>query len=197
MSPQTADAFGRLTGDLGLKPGDSVTDTVAGVHKTLGDYVAAADRVEVARKAASVKAAKSPLLNLVKKGAKYTAAGLLGAHGVPGAALMAVADEAMCSVERRAIGSEALQVKLGLKSRVRELVAKYGEGAGTVVSKAAPITQYLGKSFPSGEPDRETDTAKQALNRISEIKSAAASAPDGMYLSMQPLMGGVTRRTSR
>ncbi len=189
MSPETASAFGRLTGDLGLKAGDSVADTVAGVHKTLGDYVAAADRVDVARNAATAKESKSALLNLVKKGAKYTGAAVLGAHGVPGAMLMAVADEAMGSVERRAIGSEALKVKLGLKSRVRDLVAKYGEGAGTVVSRMAPVTQYLSKNFLSGEPDRETDTARQALNRMHEIRSAAATAPDAMYLNMQPMMG--------
>lgn len=208
-----SEAIGRFADDMGLQRGASTAETFAAVRQTLGDYTSAIERAETV---SAAEDAKGPGLiswarKTSKRMAQYSAARGVDVGGWKGAAARTIVGSAvgyaMDGTEGALLGATMLNGKLGIRSKMQNLVAKYGARVGQTVetygakagltvaqgharsSDLGNVTDMLGRSFPSGAPDPETDPRKQAINRIREVTAMQATAPDATYLAMEHAMG--------
>lgn len=197
LDPTSAAAFQKVAADLGFDTEGNPAELVAGVHRKLGDYLGAIDRIKAA---AATKAARSKnpstildyLRGVTKHGARsaagYAAWHASGGHllGVAaGGAARKLASVVMDTMEDSVLGGALLSAKDG----IRETVNTTMESAGQGLKALAGPTTFLSVSFPSGKPDPETDLRKRALNRINDIIGAAQIAPDSAFTAMQPTLG--------
>lgn len=100
-----------------------------------------------------------------------------------------VMGKALNKAEDVALGSVLVSSKATLRSRVQNLVAKYGVPTASLARKLGPVTAYLSQSFPSGKKDPEPDQNKQAVNRINEIMGHSMSSPDTAFMAVQNMLG--------
>ncbi len=196
--PQSQAALYRVMKDLDLKvTGDPVADVTA-MHKTLGDYRRTMTKLQeqaAAEKAkAAAKEAKTPgivkIMNMMVKGTAARAMDFGGALGAVGrVAGREGAGKLMGAVEGHAFGAAMMESRNTIKSRVRNIVAKYGVPTAGAMRSLGPPTAYLKAGFLTGEPDKETDPSRLAVNRIHELQSAAMAAPDAAFLAVQGMLG--------
>lgn len=183
LDPASQASFGRLANDLGLETTANAAETVAGVHKTLGEYISTIDRLKTLAEKEAAKEAKQGLLLRGLKWATRAAGGTAGFKfgGYFG------------SLVGRSAGSWAGEAmiagKQGLTSKIRQLVAKWGEPAAKAAEKLRPVMSYLGASFPDGKKDSETDVRVQAANRIGELRAMGLTVNDTAYAAVQGLLG--------
>lgn len=187
--------FGRVAEDLGLPPGTDVATLHGHVSDTLRlmDEVAAKAAVTEAKDAGSFvstlrKMAKNAAVSMA--GFKAYAAvggGVIGA-GV-GSAARAGSRVAMDGVEHSLLNNSLMASKEGIRSKVRDVVAKYGVKAGAAVEKMAPIASVLSTSFPHGKADDEKDARKLVVNRTNDFIQARTVAPDALYSAVEGAMG--------
>ena len=191
MSDQESQAVNKLAGELGLTPATTPQETLAAVHRKVRDVVAATEKVGKE---------KPGLLTLFRRYAKtalkYTVAAKTGGL-FPGtitqaagrAAAGTAIDAVMSQTEEAMLSTSAISARDTLVGRMRRILAKYGTKAGRGLEDLAPVTSYLSRSFPSGEPDTSTtDMRRLAARRVKEIMGAARVAPDTSFAAVQPLI---------
>lgn len=193
MSDGEKQAVAKLASELGLtaRPGDGPEALLAGVHAQVKDYVAALK---------SAAEEKPGLISLARKWAKtalkYAVAAKTGGL-LPGSIMQAAGraaagtaiDAVMTQTETAMLSRAAISAREGVIGRTRQIIAKYGTKAGKGLRDLAPVTSYLSRSFPSGDPDNSTkDLRKLALRRTKEILAAAQSAPNNSFAAIQPLV---------
>lgn len=193
LDPASASAFQRFTSDVGLEVKGTVGETVASVHKSIGEYTSAYDRlVSAAAKQAADEADKPLLLKILNKGAKYAGARAFDVGGVTGGITRVLGGEAvgraMTGIEDSVLGGALMAGKDGIKEKVRRLVAKWGVPAANAAEGLRPVTSYLASSF-TGEKDSEKDVRVLAARRAAEIQQLAMTAPDISFSAFQGLMG--------
>lgn len=189
------DSLNKLAAEIGVTPGTSAAETAAAMHKTIGDSMAAYERLQ----ATAAKTGKSTgIMGLIREGAKNAAVNVAGMSafglvgGLPGAALGAFARtgarSAMDGIESSVLDGTLMAAKQQIRQKVKQVVAKLGV-VGKGLKKLGPVTAYLAQSFPDGARDPETDPRKQAVNRITNILHTSIAAPDNSYLAVKPLLG--------
>lgn len=201
MDDSTKEAFGRLADDLGVERLATPEETVVAVHDKLKATFSTLEKAADMAKKRGEKAA-SGLMGWMQTFARGAASlafgraansalggGWMGAIGQVGASnasrsLMKGAESAMESLDTAMVAS-----KDGIRGKVRNLVAKYGERAGRATERLGPVTAYLTQSFPTGKADTETDLGKLAVKRIEEITHAATAGPDALYLAVEQMLG--------
>ncbi len=197
LDPTTAELFGKVADDLGVARSATPGETVAAVHAKLNEWTKAIDEVKASAASAD---AGGEWLNTLKGAAKNAATNALGygvygmvGGGIVGAAAAAAARvvgrKATGVIEDSLLNGSLVAAKDGVSSKIRDIVAKWAAPAAGGVQKLAPVASYLGASIFSGEKDPTTDQRKQAFNRMNEMTGAALSAPDAMFLAVQPMAG--------
>lgn len=187
--------FSKVAEDVGLPAGTDVATLHGHVSDTLRAYEAATVRAA----AAETKDAGS-FVTTLRKMARNAAANMAGfkAFGAvgggvigagAGAAARAGARAGMEGLETAALNNSLVAAKEGVRSKVRDVVAKYGTRIGSGAEKLGPVTAFLANSFPTGLPDAETDSRKRLVNRVNEMINVAGQAPDAMYLALQDTLG--------
>ncbi len=193
LDPTSQQALLRVMKDLDVKvSGDPIVDLTA-MHKTLGDYRRKMAEVKAAAEKAAADEAKKPMiLKLINRAARLAGGRAVDVGGALGGVTRTLGGEAMArgmaGVESATLGTAMMESRSSVRTRVRDMVAKYGvPTAGALRHLAAP-TAYLKKSFPGGQEDPETDPRKLAVNRIHELQSAAMAAPDAAFLALQGML---------
>lgn len=185
-----AQSIEKFTTDLGLEGAASASSTIAGTHATLSSVVG-----KITESEATGKSLLDVLRLNSKRAVRYgfgrmadnaAGGGFLGANART--LVGGVIGYGLDGVEGAVIGASLLNSKASSRSSIKNIFAKYGTGAASVVGKLGSVTSYLKASFPSGEEDKETDIRKLALNRVNELKIAATTATDASYSAVQPLL---------
>ncbi len=197
------DPVNRLADELGMSKGAHPGETIAGIHESLGRYAKAIDALDARAKAAALEEAASSgspkrflegMAKAARNGAAYGAGrklGLIGASalGVPwlgypgGAAIGRFASKALGGAGDALEGSLAAG-KAGVQQKITKMISKYAIPASRALDTIRPVTSYLGASVLDGRPDPEKDMHQQAVNRIREVMSLAATAPDAAYTAV-------------
>jgi hypothetical protein len=189
----TESAFAKLAADLDVDPAHGI----AGVHSKLNSWLGAIDNVKAS---AAGKAAGDPgLIGVLRSGAKNAFTGALGfgAYGAVGGGILGAAAGAMTrtgaraaanAVEDSLLNGSLMASREGIRSRVRDIVAKHAAKTAGGITRLAPVTTYLGVSL-FGTEDAEPDVRRQTVNRINEMQRAAMIAPDAAFLAVEGLLG--------
>lgn len=197
LDKTTSESFARVLDELGLSRGATPAESVAALHNKLGDYLRAIDSFE---SLSASKRAGGGLVDMLRSGTRNAAANVAGfvgygvvGGGIPGVAAGALARTAtrrgLQTVEETTLGGAMIQAKEGFRSKIADVVARYGNSAGGALEKSAPVLAYLNRAFPSGEPDHEPDVRRAAASRAREIAELAATAPDVLYAAVQGILG--------
>ncbi len=193
LDDASAGAFAKVADELGLPPDAGV----AGVHAELGRYRNAIDS------AASLTAGEETATGIIpwlRKAAKNAAVNMIGfktfgmagggwlGAGAAGAA-RTVARHGTDVVEDALLNGTLSAAKGGIRDKIYGMAERWGAPAASAVTKVRPAVDYLSAGAFSGEKDPETDVRKQALNRIKEVRSAALTSADAMFLAVEPTLG--------
>jgi hypothetical protein len=185
-----AQSIDKFTADLGLESSGTASATLAGTHATLSSMVNS-----VVEKEASGSSLLDTLRNNSKRAVRY-GLGRMADTGAGGGFLGASARTVVGGLvgygldgtEGALIGASVLNSRAAVRTNIGNIFARYGQGAAAVVSKLGPVTSYLKTQFPSGEPDKETDIRKLALNRVNDLQATAHVATDASFSAIQSLL---------
>jgi hypothetical protein len=110
--------------------------------------------------------------------------------GEPGASMMAVGGGMVGSwLAAGPVGliAEVLGLRAALQSRVKNMIAKYGEKSGQFISDLAPASDRLRYSIFGEEEDG--DIRDLAVKRMEEIYRTVPVARDAAYAAAAPMIG--------
>lgn len=166
---RTGEAIGKLADDLGLARGNTSSETLAALHKTLGDFSKAAPAAD-----------KAGLLGTLKTSAMSA---LGGAIGGPAGALVGGALSA-----GNKLSTAITAARQTVSKDLDAIVAAAGAKAGAALGKLGPVTAVLSTSWPGGEKDNSGPLSHRTLRRIAEIEASAATVGDTAFAAVQGLL---------
>ena len=192
LSPNEAEAVGRLAKDLDLKLRETPEATLAAVHAELKGYRNAMDAAELAEKDTQA-AAGTGFGRLMRHASRLVGARagnrLLGG-GVVGGAVGWATGSMFGGLAGGMLMSSLMNGRAGLRSRITELFVKHGTKAGTTVEKLGPVGAVLAARI-TGDDEKKSRYADQrqlAKVRAQEFINLRGVANDVSYTAFEPFL---------
>lgn len=203
------DALNRFVDDIGLVPGKTAAETLAGAHGALKDLTSLKELT--AGEAPSLLTAIKQLDDLNAKAAADSLAatqriqGLVAASPTAPAAFVPPATTrpsglfgvlahvagrlGPAGAAQAAVTGTLLTARASLANSLHDFFLKFGQRVASISEGISPLATYMGTSVLTGKPDGKGDIRELAMRRMEELRQVQGMVNDASFSTFQSMNG--------